>query len=89
MENEIPHKIESLTSGDLYNEYIMTGLRTKWGCDASIIKEKFPEQASTFENEIKLLIQQDLILQNGTNYTLANEGKFIADHIISQLFHTE
>ena len=87
--DQIPATKETLTTSDLYNEYVMTGMRTMWGCTTEVITERFPDQAATFKQEIEKLIQKDLVTEKDKSYVLASEGKFIADHVISQLFYTE
>lgn len=78
---------EVLSLNDQINEYIMTGLRTIWGCDISYIEAQYG-----YEHVIRVLklsekfIQQDLLqIQNGILRTTA-KGKFLADGIASDLF---
>ncbi len=39
---------ETLNETDKFNEYIITGLRTKWGCNLAYIKANFGEKQSKF-----------------------------------------
>ena len=78
-------EIETLNEQQKYNEYILTRLRTMWGCSIKEIEELFGSEAlMSFEkNVIKyhkyLNIQNDLV-------TLNFEGKLKADHLASEFF---
>jgi len=87
--NILPSTIEILTNTINYNEYVMTGLRTKWGCSINTIREKYPQFAATFLHECKTLLAQDKLIKKDNQYILTDSGKLIADSIISQLFVTD
>ena len=78
---------EILTEEDRYNEYVMTSLRTVWGCDTEHIenifgtkaREKFEEGINPFEKEGKIINDQGI-------YTLTDYGKLFADGIAAALF---
>lgn len=80
-------EIEHLTNTTRYNEYVMTSLRTIWGSDINIIKERFGlpfamairESASNYVSDNLLFIKDNVI-------RLTPEGKLLADKIISDLF---
>jgi oxygen-independent coproporphyrinogen-3 oxidase len=77
---------ELLSKKDLYNESIMTGLRTKWGCDTN----KFDSDQKSFllnqQPEVeKLLSEQLIVIQDGI-IKLTQAGKFLADGIAARLF---
>ncbi len=86
-ENKIPAEIEELSVKDKFNEYIMTTLRTKWGIDAEFVKSEFGEQL-LFELDAKLKLQIDegMIQQSGSIFTLTEKGKYFADRVSSFLF---
>ena len=85
-EGRLPSDSEVLSSKDLYNEYVLTHLRTIWGCNTNSIKSNHTNYVEHFRTEVSPLIQQGLILQSDNQYTLTTEGKFIADKITAQLF---
>ena len=85
-EGLLPSESETLSPKDLYNEYILTHLRTQWGCNTENIRESHSNYVEHFQKEIKPLIQQELIKVSGEQFTLTLEGKFIADKITAQLF---
>lgn len=79
---------EVLTPEQRYNEYIMTSLRTVWGCDAEHIRNVFGDEwARRYIVEIKPFIGIGQVRQEGSRYFLTDAGKLFADHIASSLFH--
>ncbi len=83
--NESFFEIENLTIQNKYNEYILTRLRTIWGCDINEMKLIFGKEITDhFENEInnKTMFVEE---KNGI-YTLNNKGKLLADGIAADLF---
>lgn len=77
---------EMLDKQTRYNEYIMTGLRTQWGCNLSEIQEKCGYQLRRYaEIESKKFTQSGHLLQEGKHLKLTGAGRFIADYIISNL----
>lgn len=86
-QNNIPATIEILTSSDQTNEYLLTGLRTKWGCDLAKLSQmsnsKFELQNRA---ELSEMTQKGwLYVDNGT-ILLTQAGKLFADRIASELF---
>lgn len=88
-EGAIPYEIEHLTTADKVNELIMTGIRTRWGCDIrkiddlrSMGKSFIAEKETVLDNYIQggfMNIKNDVI-------TLTHSGKKIADSIAEKLF---
>lgn len=88
-ENKLPSQREFLSETDKYNEYIMTGLRTKWGVSLEKILTLFGEKQHDY-----LLLQakehlenNNLLLENNT-LLVTKKGKFLSDGIASDLFQT-
>jgi len=80
---------EILTPEQRYNEYVMTSLRTMWGCDGSSILHDFgPEVYESFINGIPLLISRGWLTESSGVYLLTDEGKLFADRVASELFMT-
>jgi oxygen-independent coproporphyrinogen-3 oxidase len=79
---------EMLSPGQRYNEYVMTSLRTVWGCDTAHILNVFGRD---FESYFKLhansFIVKGHLLCDGSKYFLTDEGKLFADGIASELFY--
>jgi len=86
-QNELPIEIETLTLVDLYNEYIMTGLRTVWGVSLDkvendfgiIFKDYLIEQSEVF-------INQHLLYIDDKHLRVTKKGQFLSDGIASELF---
>ncbi len=77
---------EELKPSDLYNEYIMTGLRLSRGIE----EEPIIAFGSTFLNIFKQNISQHIdrgyVLYSAGRYTLTRSGKVFADRIASDCF---
>lgn len=83
--NLIYYEKEILQLKDSYNEYILTRLRTIWGCDENDIKTLFGDD---FLNHFKRIFEKKIEFFNKENgiYTLNKKGKLQADGIASELF---
>ena len=54
----LPREEERLDLRDHYNEYVLTGLRTKWGCQKSKIKDQFNPYYNLFTTGIASYISR-------------------------------
>ncbi len=78
---------EMLTSDQQFNEYVMTSIRTSWGCDTTHIENVFGKKyKQLFEDQVTIFIKEEKIKLQGTQYLLTNKGKLFADAIASDLF---
>ncbi len=88
--NAVPFEKEELTPSQKYNEYIMTSLRTYWGCKMDKIHSDFGEK---YYQELKgtsqKYIDQSLINDEQQKLVLTDKGKLFADKIIGDLFIDE
>ncbi|MCQ2317964.1 MAG: radical SAM family heme chaperone HemW [Bacteroidales bacterium] len=92
--NEFPNSLkmnwfekEVLTSDDRYNEYVMTSLRTRWGCDAGVISRNFGEKYRIyFEKNIVPYLRDGRLVRKGSCYALTENGMLFADGIAAELF---
>jgi len=86
-ENILPNEIEILSKTDIYNEYIMTGLRTIWGVSLDKIELDFGQDYLIYlQKQAKNHLQNKrLIIENNVLKTTKN-GKFLCDGIASDLF---
>ncbi len=82
-------ELEVLTPKDTYNEFLMTGLRTKWGCSKVRIFDVSDSQKNTLQFLIEGYIQAGEMVEVDDQIKLTNKGRLIADHIISSLFVNE
>ena len=83
-------EIEILTEANRYNEYMMTSLRRMEGFDLDLIEAKFGKRFH--EHSIAMIKEMDsknIFNQNGNQYSLKDEAKFLADGIASDFFILE
>ncbi|MDG1849057.1 MAG: radical SAM family heme chaperone HemW [Flavobacteriales bacterium] len=84
---ELPLEAEKLSQVDRYNEYIMTSLRTKWGCNIQHLHTDYSKGLVTyFKQQIRAHITDGNIIENKGIYTLSDSGKLLADRISADLF---
>ncbi len=81
---------EVLSPQDQYNDYMITSLRTKWGISLNYLQTNFASKyVSHFQHEAeKYLESKHLYLEDGI-YRLSDEGLFISDKIMEELFYME
>lgn len=83
----IPAQQEKLSKQDQANEYLLTRLRTIWGIHLGDLRSLLSmEQYEQLSTQIHMLIQQGLLEQHGQRICLSQQGIFIADKIIEDLF---
>ena len=83
----IPAEKEILTPENKFNEYVMTSLRTTWGCNIEKIRKEFgAERAEIFFRQAMLKIGEGLMDQRRQNFILTRKGKFFADRIAAEMF---
>ena len=80
-------ELEMLTSKQNYNEYIFTTLRTIWGVDLGVVKNKFCTKIykNLQKSAEKWIKTTDLTRKRNTLY-LTEKGKLMADAISADLF---
>ena len=80
-------EIETLNSNQMYNDYILTSLRTMWGVSTDYILKNFGKEVSKhFLNATKKWILDKKIKLKDGNFLLTKEGMLFADAISSDLF---
>ncbi|MGB3344892.1 MAG: coproporphyrinogen-III oxidase family protein [Aequorivita sp.] len=87
MAGELPSEREVLSKENKYNEYIMTGLRTKKGVSLKKVEGDFGVEFLEYlmEQALKPLRDEILILEN-QNLRISKKAKFVVDGIASDLF---
>lgn len=85
-QNLIHFEREELSIKDRFNEYVLTRLRTIWGCDLSEIENLFGEAITS--HFLKMIDKQQFHFNNNNNgvYTLKGESLLFADGIASDFF---
>jgi oxygen-independent coproporphyrinogen III oxidase len=80
-------EVEELTLEQQYNEYVMTRIRTIWGCDLNFIHDKFGSAfLHNFNKNAARYIADGLLLIKDNVVILSLAGKLLADKITSDLF---
>jgi len=81
---------EFLSPATQLNEYIMTSLRTMWGCDLMLVKQKFGKHtAENLLNNALAFIEKGHMEYTSGKLILTQEGLLFADGISSALFSEE
>jgi oxygen-independent coproporphyrinogen-3 oxidase len=85
--NELPLGTELLSIANKLNEYIMTSLRTKWGCDLQYIETNFGyKYVEQIEQQAYPHLLKKHLITDGHILFVSKEGKFFCDGIASDLF---
>ncbi|MGB3779805.1 MAG: radical SAM family heme chaperone HemW [Tunicatimonas sp.] len=83
----VPFEREELSRYDQINERVMTGLRTKWGCDLGALKTQF--QYDLYQEHaayIDQLIRESKAMVQENRLILTNSGKMMADGVAEAFF---
>ncbi len=89
-EGILPVHGEKLSQVQAINEYIMTSLRTIWGCNLDKVSQRWGEDcARRLSLAAKSFIHHGLLTQSGQHLVLTPKGKFLADGIAAELFFDE
>ena len=84
---EIPSTIEKLTKSEKMNDYILTSIRTSWGCDLVKLKKEFNYKLDERRSEfLKSVTKKKLAILKNNVLILTPEGMLLADSIASELF---
>ncbi len=84
--NELAFEKEILSDEQQYNEYVMTSLRTMWGCDFEKIKSWGVDFKNHFLKQADIFLGNKTMKQEGNNFILTRKGKLLADNISMELF---
>jgi len=87
LKNELPFEIETLTTTQQFNEYIMTSLRTIEGIDMNYVQEKFGAAFTgpLLKSAIPFIEEKWTTVEAGY-IKLTREGKLFGDKVSSALF---
>lgn len=76
-----------LSEQDRLNEYMMTSLRTQWGCDLSKIEAEWgKDSVLAIKASSQPFIEKNWLLLRENRLLLTLSGKLFADHIAASLF---
>jgi oxygen-independent coproporphyrinogen-3 oxidase len=83
----VPFEIEILSFEDRVNEYLLTTLRTHWGCNLHRLKEIFNYDVLTVHRVLIMnLLERELAVVENNFLKLTKKGMLLADKISSDLF---
>lgn len=86
-EGRVLYEMETLTPVQMLNEYIMTSLRTMWGCSLERIgKDWGDDYAARTEEHSRPYREKGWVIRQGQALVLTAEGKLFADGIAGDLF---
>ena len=86
-QGELPATVETLTMADQVNEYLLTGLRTKWGCSLSELNELSMSDFSEKQaRDLTDMYATGWLLRDGDRLVLTEAGKLFADRVAATLF---
>jgi oxygen-independent coproporphyrinogen-3 oxidase len=89
-ENIIPAEKEILSKTQALNEYLLTNLRLKEGCNKYFIAENFGKNyLNIIEKALTKYQQKGQLIVTNEEFLLTNEGKLFADAIAADLFFTD
>jgi oxygen-independent coproporphyrinogen-3 oxidase len=89
-DGKVIYEEEKLSLMNQWNEWMMTGLRTKWGIDLQQKPHDFPPSwEDMFIQKAQEFIHQELMIYSGTQYFLTEKGKLFADGIAADFFQAE
>jgi putative oxygen-independent coproporphyrinogen III oxidase len=83
---KVPYEMEELDNLTIFNEYVMTSLRTMWGIDLDYVERRFDrELADYLVNISDRFVKYGLLVNDKKTLVLTDQGKMISDNIISEL----
>ena len=85
-ENRLPFELETLTAANRYNEYVMTSLRTQWGCDLAHIQSLPEDFSAQFLASIQPFLDAGEVEREAGVFTLTRKGKLVADRVAMECF---
>ncbi|WP_162051421.1 radical SAM family heme chaperone HemW [Pontibacter pamirensis] len=86
-QGQVPFELEELTPADQANDYLLTSLRTIWGCDLHKISQDYGyDFRLSYAPYLQELQDKDLARIEEEVLYLTDKGKLLADQITLELF---
>ncbi|GAB3756029.1 radical SAM family heme chaperone HemW [Spirosoma pomorum] len=89
-QGQLPVTVEQLTTADQVNEYLLTGLRTKWGCSltelTALLGADFAKQQA---RDLAEVYDAGWLMRDKDQLRLTEAGKLFADRVAATLFIEE
>lgn len=87
-QGKLPAEVEELTVVDQVNEYLLTGLRTQWGCSltelTTLLGEDFAQKQT---RDLAAMYASGWLIRNSNDHLqLTGAGKLFADRVAATLF---
>lgn len=83
-------EIEELTEIQQFNEYVITRMRTQWGCVLEDMRERFNENhIIAFKKNVKKWITRNHMLKTDKSYVISKSGIMISDAILADIILEE
>lgn len=82
----LPFEIEELTSVNMYNEYVMTNLRTMWGIDVAAVERLYGTYWETVRGKVMFYISNGDLIRDNDRLCITEKGWMVSDAIMSDLF---
>ena len=89
-DKKLMYENEILTTAQHLNEYIMTSLRTMWGCDLDKIRAEWGNEyaAQVIESSYQFR-EKKWLVEKENKLIITNAGKLFADRIAGEMFVNE
>ena len=85
-----PYEKEILSPDTRYNEYVMTGLRTRWGISTDKVLHDFgPERLHYLRRMAAPHLKNGKLTEQEGHFRLTEPGIFVSDDILSDLMYVE
>jgi oxygen-independent coproporphyrinogen-3 oxidase len=85
--NQVPFELEILSRANKINEYLLTSLRTTWGCDVAYLLQEFKfDLLEEKKKELDQFHALEFFEKMENQLILTRKGKLLADKIASDLF---
>lgn len=88
-EGVVPSTTETLEIRDRINDFLLTTLRTSWGCDLAVLRNELGydlmKGSATY---VTSLLENGMAILEKENLKLTRKGRFLADKISADLFVT-
>ncbi len=89
-QDTVPFELEELSAADQANDYLLTTLRTTWGCDLYKMQEEYGYDIQTLHAAyLQDLQHKKLAIIKGNVLYLTDKGKLLADQITLDLLVEE
>ncbi|WP_187262246.1 radical SAM family heme chaperone HemW [Pontibacter beigongshangensis] len=86
-QGQLAFELENLSPADQANDYLLTSLRTSWGCDLQKLQQELHyDLAATHGVYLQGLQQKELAQISNNVLYLTDKGKLLADQITLDLF---